>query len=48
LALAWALPSRRATDAADTSAALTPDEAQQIGLDAYIYGQSLITTEVTL
>jgi hypothetical protein len=28
--------------------ALTPAEAQQIAEDAYIYGYSLITTEVTL
>ena len=29
------------------TAGVTPDEARQIGLDAYIYGYSLITTEVT-
>jgi hypothetical protein len=27
--------------------ALTPQEAQEIAVDAYIYGYSLITTEVT-
>lgn len=26
---------------------LTPDEAKQIAVDAYIYGYSLITTDVT-
>jgi hypothetical protein len=32
---------------AQTSAGLTPKEARQIGVDAYIYGYSLITTEIT-
>ncbi len=32
---------------ANRAAALTPDEAKAIAMDAYIYGYSLITTEVT-
>jgi hypothetical protein len=35
------------TSWAQNSPGLTPDEARQIGLDAYVYGYSLITTEVT-
>ena len=30
-----------------TAQALSPEEAQQIATDAYVYGYSLITTEVT-
>src|SRR5208283_3883180 len=29
------------------AASLSPEEAQQIALDAYIYGYSLVTTDVT-
>src|ERR1700758_3047723 len=48
LALACALLVAMSSRAvADTSAPLTPEEAQQIGMNAYIYGYSLITTEVT-
>lgn len=36
-----------ATCAAPARAELTPAEAKQIAIDAYIYGYSLITTEVT-
>ena len=34
-------------NAQQATAALTPEEAQAIAVDAYIYGYSLVTTEVT-
>src|SRR5262245_6993066 len=35
------------TSAAQAQAKLTPEEAKRIAIDAYVYGYSLITTEVT-
>jgi hypothetical protein len=40
------LPSLRFTEA-NAQAGVTPDQAHQIAEDAYVYGYSLITTEVT-